>query len=293
MRLNEKLMEAILDCVEGVYVVEEDSRKIVYANRCLSESRRYPVEGEQCYKALAGREKPCLYCPTLQENAEPYIWDWYDPISSKWMKVKNRLVTIDGVRYRVGNFNEVADMMDLSREAITEMGSLNRIIQQYNQTKNELEYESTHDRMTRLFNRNQYIRDLSLGENIHSAGVLFFDLNNLKQINDHYRHAAGDMLLRRLAACLGPADGKARRAYRIGGDEFVVLYKNCTEEQLTAGLNEILAELKRRNQGEELPCIAAVGTAWSKEVLDLEELVALADRRMYEDKQKKKMEKKT
>ena len=181
-------------------------------------------------------------------------------------------------------------MMDLSREAVTEMGALNKVIQRYNRTKNELEYESTHDRMTRLYNRNQYIRDLSLGEDIRSAGVLFFDLNNLKQINDRYRHAAGDMLLRRLAASVGPADGKGRRAYRIGGDEFVVLYKNCTRAELDACLDGILAELNRRNRGEELRCIAAVGMAWSDEVIDLEELVRKADRRMYEDKQKKKRE---
>lgn len=41
-----------------------------------------------------------------------------------------------------------------------------------------------HDRMPRLFNRNQYIRDLSLGEDLRPAGVLSFDLNNLKLIND-------------------------------------------------------------------------------------------------------------
>lgn len=289
MILNENLLEALLDCVEGVYVVEEDTRKIVYANRFLIESRGRRMEGEPCYRALMGRDSPCPFCPALREDdATPYSWDWFDPISGMWLKIKNRLVTVDGVRYRVGNLNAVADMMDLSREAVTEMGALNRVIQRYNQTKNELEYESTHDRMTRLYNRNQYIRDLGLSGTVRSAGALFFDLNNLKEVNDRYRHAAGDMLLRRLAASLGPADSPSRRAYRIGGDEFVVLYKDCTEAELTDCLSGILADLRRRNEGERLPCIAAVGAAWSDEIIDLEELVQEADRRMYLDKQEKK-----
>lgn len=291
MELNGKLLEALLGCVEGVYVVEEDSHRIVYANRLLTESRGRRLVGEPCHRVLMGRETPCPFCPTLgEEDGEPYAWDWFDARCGKWLKIKNRLVAVDGVRYRVGNLNEIHDMMDLSREAVTEMGALNKVIERYNQTKNELEYESTHDRMTRLFNRNQYIRDLSLEEDICSAGVLFFDLNNLKKVNDRYRHAAGDMLLRRLAACLGPAEKKNRRAYRIGGDEFVVLNKNCTRVELDACLAGVLAELDRRNRGEELPCDVAVGSAWSDEVVDLEELVREADRRMYADKEKRKRE---
>lgn len=289
MELSQKLLEALFHCVEGVYVIEEDTHKIVYANHFLAESRGGCVEGRRCYQTLMERDSPCPFCPELhEEDAEAYTWDWFDPISGQWLKIKNRLVTVDGVRYRVGNLNAVADMMDLSREAVTEMGTLNRVIQRYNQTKNALEYESTHDRMTRLFNRNQYIRDLVLSGAVHSAGALFFDLNNLKEINDKYRHAAGDMLLQRLAASLGPADGQNRRAYRIGGDEFVVLYKDCTEAELADCLSAILEELRRRNEGERLPCIVAVGAAWSDNIIDLEELVQEADRRMYLDKQMKK-----
>lgn len=288
MELKGALLEAVLDCAEGVYLVEEASHTVVYANRFLIQNRGHPMVGAPCYRVLMGRETPCPFCPSLQEGDGPYAWDWFDAKSDKWVKIKNRMVTVDGICYRVGNLNEVHDMMDLSREAVTGMGSLNRVIQQYNQTRNKLEYESTHDRMTRLYNRNQYIRDLSLGEDVRSAGVLFFDLNNLKRVNDLYRHAAGDMLLRRLAACLGPAEGKGRRAYRIGGDEFVVLVQNCTQEELDACLADILAELDRRNEGAKIPCDAAVGAAWSDEVVDLEELVGQADRRMYEDKERKK-----
>lgn len=54
---------------------------------------------------------------------------------------------------------------------------------------------------------------------------------------------------------------KARRAYCIGGDVFVALYKNCIAGELNDCLAGRLAELNRRNQGEELPCSVAVGMA--------------------------------
>lgn len=291
LELKGPLLDALLDCVEGVCVVEETGKRIVYANRCLTE-RWGPAVGEPCYRVLMGRDTPCPFCPTLQAGEWAYPWDWFDPKARQWVKIKSQLAAADGVLYRVCNFNAVGDMMDLSREAVTELGALNRAIQQYDMAKSELEYESTHDRMTRLYNRNQYIRDISGGERLSSAGVIFFDLNNLKQINDHYRHAAGDMLLLRLAAALGPADGQGSRAYRIGGDEFVVLYKNGTSQDLDDCLAEILAALDRRNEGETLKCSVAVGKTWSDDVSDLEKLVSIADKRMYEDKERHRRERK-
>lgn len=293
MELTKEMTEAVLACAEGIYLIEEDTHTIVYANPCLQAHRGRTMVGEKCYAALMGRDTPCPYCPALkEEDEEPYAWDHFDRLGNGWLKIKNKIFCSGGVRYRAGNLNVVADMMGLSREAVTEMGELNRVIQEYHRTKRELEYESTHDRMTRLYNRNQYIRDLSGGERLRSAGVIFFDLNNLKQINDHYRHAAGDMLLLRLAAALGPADGPGRRAYRIGGDEFVVLCENGTCQDLDDCLAEILAALDRRNEGETLKCSVAVGKTWSDDVSDLEELVSIADKRMYEDKERQRRERK-
>lgn len=290
MELTREMVEAVLSCVEGVCLIEEDSHSIVYINKCMAESYGGQIEGEKCYHALMGRDSPCPFCPPLLENGPVYTWDHFDANSNRWIKIKNRLLTLGGVRYRVGNLNTIADMMGLSRDAIVEMGELNRIIGAYRQAKADLEYDATHDRMTRLYNRNQYVRDLSGGRRSCSVGVLFFDLNNLKQTNDCYRHAAGDMLLCRLAAALGPADSQNRQAYRIGGDEFVVIYQGCTCEALDGCLADILTDLDRRNAPETIPCVVAVGVAWSADVADLEQLVSLADRRMYEDKRKKKQE---
>lgn len=88
---------------------------------------------------------------------------------------------------------------------------------------------------------------------------MLFDLNNLKATNDHFSHEAGDAILLRLASSLGAAEQPNRRVCRIGGDEFVMLRRNCTQEELESDSAAVQRELDRLNAGESLPCTAAVG----------------------------------
>ena len=66
MQLTEVFMEAMLECAEGFYIIEEESRKICYTNSFfyLDEGSER-LEGKTCYRAFAGRSEPCRYCPEL------------------------------------------------------------------------------------------------------------------------------------------------------------------------------------------------------------------------------------
>jgi diguanylate cyclase (GGDEF)-like protein/PAS domain S-box-containing protein len=92
-----------------------------------------------------------------------------------------------------------------------------------------MRHEAVHDPLTGLANRT-LLRDRlehalarSEREEEMATGVLFVDLDNFKQVNDAYGHAAGDAVLvelgRRLRTAVRPADTVAR----LGGDEFVVV----------------------------------------------------------------------
>jgi diguanylate cyclase (GGDEF)-like protein len=95
-------------------------------------------------------------------------------------------------------------------------------------TLSELEYYSTHDALTGLYNRRHFnaMLDYEIGRSRrhqHEFSVLLIDLDDFKDINDTYGHLSGDNALRGIAETLRSQLRKGDLACRIGGDEFVVL----------------------------------------------------------------------
>ena len=89
-------------------------------------------------------------------------------------------------------------------------------------------HESLTDGLTALANRRALMRDLEDAADeattTERRSVALFDLDGFKQYNDAFGHAAGDALLQRLGADLATAVAGQGRAYRLGGDEFCVLF---------------------------------------------------------------------
>lgn len=287
MELTQHLLEGLYSCAESLYVIEEKSKTVVYAK-----GTETSCVGDKCYHAFAGLSEICPFCPKLQKlpsgESSVYIWEYFEPRSKQWLKIKNRLVISDGVQYRVGNANLINDMMGLSSDAVREIGLMQQLVRERDEVRRQLLYELSHDRLTGLLNRNQYIRDIESGSLAgRSCGVLYFDLNNLKEANDRYCHSEGDSLLCRLATAMQAA-GVEKRCYRVGGDEFLLIWPGCSAEELSACRAEILWELELQNKGQRLACSVAVGNAWCEKCQRVELLVAEADRRMYEEKRRGK-----
>ncbi len=135
------------------------------------------------------------------------------------------------------------------------------------------------DTLTGLYNRNKYIRDtVSMsGEQESGFGVLYMDLNGLKEINDTSGHDAGDRAIREIADIISKVFGK-KHSYRVGGDEFVVLCPGIGEKDFLSDIDEINTCLQNTEYR------AAVGYQYEKNPNDINKLVHSADEKMYLDK---------
>lgn len=151
-------------------------------------------------------------------------------------------------------------------------------------------YESEHDLLTKLYNRRCYFRR-STEEYplLASVGVFYFDVNNLKYVNDHFGHDAGDALLQKAAESIRALTSDTVHGYRMGGDEFILVSMNCTQNDMKTLLARWEKELDSVNKkyGGDL-CVVAVGSAFAKGSFEIEEVCQLADKRMYQDKIRKK-----
>ncbi|HKO89281.1 MAG TPA: diguanylate cyclase, partial [Burkholderiales bacterium] len=115
----------------------------------------------------------------------------------------------------------------------------------------EISWRATHDALTRLPNRGAFETALetavtAMGEDSMHA-VLMLDLDQFKIVNDTCGHAAGDELLKRLAALFQSRIRKSDLVARLGGDEFAVLMYHCPADKsmrLAEELRRSIAEMR-------------------------------------------------
>lgn len=143
---------------------------------------------------------------------------------------------------------------------------------------------SYHDLLTNALNRNAFMDVLSQfrpGQYV-SAGIIYIDINGMKEINDFYGHHQGDKILITTVAKVFNLF-KPDELFRIGGDEFVIITYDLTETDFYEKFNLL------RNifcEKTNLPFSIATGSCWVKSPSDLNSLLQQADSAMYTDKKK-------
>ncbi|WP_244908094.1 bifunctional diguanylate cyclase/phosphodiesterase [Paenibacillus campinasensis] len=123
-----------------------------------------------------------------------------------------------------------------------------------------LEKMAYQDSITQLPNRNEMNRyfERNVGKQV---AVLFLDLDQFKAINDTLGHDVGDLLVQQAGFRLRQFADEKRQAYRIGGDEFLIIAEQCTQEQAECLAKQILHTIKQvyRIDGNELYITASIG----------------------------------
>ena len=143
-----------------------------------------------------------------------------------------------------------------------------------------LEKLSYRDMLTGLYNRNRYIERLEAYKQVQDQqiGAIYIDLNGLKKVNDEQGHRAGDELIVRAAGTI--AGIFAEDAYRVGGDEFVVILLDVSREEFARKTEQL------RRQMRENSVDASIGGVWQASTENLEDLLRLADENMYREKKR-------
>lgn len=143
-----------------------------------------------------------------------------------------------------------------------------------------LEKLSYRDMLTGLYNRNRYIERLEAYKQVQDQqiGAIYIDLNGLKKVNDEQGHRAGDELIVRAAGTI--AGIFAEDAYRVGGDEFVVILLDVSREDFARKTEQL------RRQMQENGVDASIGGVWQASTENLEDLLRRADENMYREKKR-------
>lgn len=174
-----------------------------------------------------------------------------------------------------------------------------RVHRRLNETVTVLESMYNHDLLTGLYNRHgyetyakQYYEECRCNQTNYL--VMQLDMDGLKDINDTYGHADGDYCIKEIGRMLTKAACNEEICVRTGGDEFVVVGRNYSEERLQQFCDSMLQEIKLLNDGNDKPYQIRVSMGWKMAVPQAgessEEYLEQADNAMYEDKRKHKAE---
>ncbi len=158
--------------------------------------------------------------------------------------------------------------------------------------RDKLEKLVRHDSLTGLRSRAHCNLELEhLEQNrIRPVSIISVDITGLKMINDNLGHLTGDEALTRAAAVLRGSLRATDCIARMGGDEFLVLLPNCTNEKGQKLLRKIENSFESYNTaGGHIPVFAACGLATSVDMNEsLQQTIARADDAMYRAKRQQR-----
>lgn len=170
---------------------------------------------------------------------------------------------------------------------------LRKEISENKRVTGQLAFYAERDALTGLFNRLRFQDDLSrtlaaARRDNTTTGLLLFDLDGFKRVNDGYGHDSGDEILTRIASEIQLQVRGHETLYRIGGDEFTIIVANTSRDNVQTLAQRIVATVaavKFQFENAQVRITASVGIAMCPEdASDARSLISMADMAMYRAK---------
>lgn len=175
---------------------------------------------------------------------------------------------------------------------LQEVDLLRREVDETRHRLTDMERLADTDSLTPIANRRAFVRELSrvisYAERYNvPASLVFFDVNDMKKINDQLGHSAGDAVLLHVANSLVANVRESDTVGRLGGDEFAVLLSHANEEAALAKgaqLAGLITETPLRFRNADLRIDVAYGAYTFQAGEKPTDIIDQADRRMYANK---------
>lgn len=277
------ILNAVTDNLETiVYVTDIAGERILYANRAMAEAVGIDQEylaGKACHEVLKTHEFNALQAEPLKQllnkhnkvKKKSHTWEFYHSGLKRWYRMKDVIIDWpDGSQAHLQTADEITS---------------------YKMQRERLEYAASMDMMTDTYNREWGRRLIQsiLDEAVEgqSETLVFIDLDDLKRTNDLFGHEAGDRMILQTVELIKKHIRKSDVVCRWGGDEFIMVIRANDEQtvQVIKNIQKYMMQYNDMKKNEfELSFSYGIVAIKPGEYQSAEEVVAEADRRMYNDK---------
>ena len=265
---NDLLMTLTQKREEWIIVIDEMTKEIVYCNKHVD--RR----GSDSNKVCGGCDSHLPFRHRLLE--------WQDGTDERIWEVNGE----NGQIYRITTFP-----VEWRGEAA--WAHIINDITADREAEQDMAMKAYHDAGTGIYNRlyfTEYMQELL--DNEQEFTLCYLDLDGLKYVNDTYGHNEGDEYIRLFVSMIRHRFRSTDTFARIGGDEFCLVLPECSAEFAMAKLESVRHSFSRAG-GKDYPRSFSYGlmeVAGAGVKLTFDEVVQIADNRMYEYKRKNKKE---
>src|SRR5690625_5064094 len=142
---------------------------------------------------------------------------------------------------------------------------------------------SYRDSLTGLYNRRLLTTKIQELEKEQNLGIIYFDINGLKFMNDAFGHEDGDKLIVTIVKEIGSVIPQDSLVFRFGGDEFIAIIKNLTLKRNELLANKIVSNLSSKKINE-ISISLSYGVAVRHKSENIEDTIKRAEDNMYENK---------
>lgn len=160
--------------------------------------------------------------------------------------------------------------------------------------QNKLKYLASFDELTGVMNRRRFNNEFSIEmEKIKREGkefsLVMIDVDEFKAINDTYGHNFGDKVLKCFSSLIKSCLSETDIIARLSGDEFVILFRNCTEDIAKERMNKITEIISSKKiNGIDISFSHGICEVRDSDNIAAEEAIVLADTKMYNCKRAKR-----
>ena len=161
---------------------------------------------------------------------------------------------------------------------------ISKIITENTNYATEMRHLAERDQMTGAYTKSKYLSMIESDYNKEDKiGIIYWDINYLKQANDTLGHEYGDKLIFGIANSIRHFNNDNDKTYRIGGDEFVMVMRGATEKSVKDKINKWNEYIKNAEPIGDIPLSASYGYAWG-EGKNIDQVIRNADQMMYDNK---------
>ena len=207
--------------------------------------------------------------------------------SDKFEVVKEKLITIT-----VGLDDEIKKFTNDLEKENEEIEFLRKKIDVLEDKLKKVQKEAKTDALTNMLNKKALNDELKKQEEFYKRfkrnySVIFFDIDHFKNVNDTYGHEAGDVILKNVGLILNRCSRDIDIVGRFGGEEFIIIAPETEKEgayKFANKIREIIEKTKFMYKKTRIKITISAGVAQRKETNSMQDLVKLADDRLYKAK---------
>jgi len=260
---------------EAIVLIDPKTRRIIESNRRFHEMLGYSLH-----------EMETKYVYDIVADSKASIDRYYDEVLPF---ISSLPAEVRSFRHKNGQIVEVertGAFVRLEGKSVYMVTA--RDVTERRLVEEKMNFLSFHDTLTELHNRAYFEEKLTHIDALHegSVGVVVFDLDGLKLVNDSFGHEQGDTLLVRAAELIKSCFRREDVVARIGGDEFAVLMSGVTIEDVEQAVAGVQFQLgKMGHVAHRIPLSLSIGYACSeKHDMMIRDLFREADNNMYREK---------